>query len=182
MPTSNLLTPDRIRQSCSAPCAAFLKQLLHLAETLFKGSLKYCLMRSRVMTIDTIEQMAFGEIAKQLAQHALADQAARTPSGPALSDSVGAIMVGQIQAMQKACEEDEELVVLFRSGAETVRVLEFIVPSWQVLVLAGIDEAKNTTRVVSTPERAELVCKVMKVRPPGKPARVGFRGQKPKPE
>jgi len=84
--------------------------------------------------------------------------------------------------MQKACREDEELVVLFRSGAETVRVLEFIVPSWQVLVLAGVDEAKNTTRVVSAAESVQLVCKVMKVQPPGKPARVGFRLPKPTPE
>ncbi len=126
--------------------------------------------------------MAFGEIAKQLAQHALADQIAPQPSAPAQVDSVGAIMLGQIQAMQKACKEDEELVVLFRSGSETVRVLEFIVPSWTVLVLAGMDEAKNTTRVVSTPESVQLVCKVMKVQPPGKPARVGFRIPKPKPE
>ena len=126
--------------------------------------------------------MAFGEIAKQLAQHALADQVAPTPSVTAQSDSAGAIMLGQIQAMQKACKEDEELIVLVRSGAETIRVLEFIVPSWQVLVLAGVDEAKSTTRVVSTPECVQLVCKVTKVRPPGKPARVGFRIPKPKPE
>ena len=132
--------------------------------------------------IDTIEQMAFAEIAKQLAQHALTEQAAPKPSTPAQLDSVGAIMLGQIQAMQKACKEDEELVVLFRSGSETVRVLEFIVPSWTVLVLAGVDEAKNTTRVVSTPESVQLACKVMKVQPPGKPARLGFRLPKPKPE
>ena len=91
-------------------------------------------------------------------------------------------MLGQIQAMQKACKEDEELVVLFRSGTETIRVLEFIVPSWAVLVLAGVDEAKNTTRVVTTPESVQLVCKVMKVQPPGKAVRVGFRVPKPKPE
>jgi hypothetical protein len=126
--------------------------------------------------------MAFGEIAKQLAQHALADHVAPQPTAPAQLDSAGAIMLGQIQAMQKACKEDEELVVLFGSGPETVRVLEFIVPSWTVLVLAGVDEAKNTTRVVSTPESVQLVCKVMKVQPPGKPARVGFRIPKPKPE
>jgi hypothetical protein len=126
--------------------------------------------------------MPFGEIAKQLAQHALADQLPPKPSTPAQSDSVGAIMLRQVQAMQKACKEDEELVVLFRSGLETVRVLEFIVPSWPVLVLAGVDEAKNTTRVVSTAESVQLVCKVMKVQPPGKPARVGFRFPKPKPE
>jgi len=42
-----------------------------------------------------------------------------------------------------------------------------------------VDEAKNTTRVVSTAESLQLVCKVMKVQPPGKPARVGFRIPKP---
>jgi hypothetical protein len=126
--------------------------------------------------------MAFGEIAKQLAQQALADQLTPKSSTPAQPDSVGAIMLGQIQAMQKACKEDEELVVLFRSGAETVRVLEFIVPSWPVLVLAGVDEAKNTTRIVSTPESLQLICKVMKVQPSGKPTRLGFRIPKPKPQ
>ena len=126
--------------------------------------------------------MAFGEIAKQLAQQALADQIAPEPSSPKQPGSVGAIMLGQIQAMQKACKGDEELVVLCRSGPETVRVLEIIVPSWTVMVLAGLDEAKNTTRVVSTAESVQLVCKVMKVHPPGKPARVAFRLPKPKPE
>jgi len=125
--------------------------------------------------------MALGEIAKQLAQQALVDQIAPQPSTPAQPESAGAVMLGQIQAMQRACKEDEELVVLFRSGTETVRVLEFIVPSWEVLVLAGVDEAKHTTRVVSTPESVQLVCKLMKVQPPGKPARVGFRLPKPKP-
>ena len=126
--------------------------------------------------------MALGELAKQLAQQALVDQMSPKPSTPAPLESAGAIMLGQIQAMQKACKEDEELVVLFRSGSETIRVLEFIVPSWPVLVLAGVDEAKNTTRVVSTAESLQLVCKVMKVQPPGKPARLGFRVPKPKPE
>jgi hypothetical protein len=126
--------------------------------------------------------MALGEIAKQLAQQALADQMAPQPSAPPQPDSPGAIMLGQIQAMQKACKEDDELMVLFRSGSETVRVLEFIVPSWSVLVLAGVDEAKNITRVVSTPDSVQLVCKLMKVKPPGKPTRVSFRVPKPKPE
>ncbi len=126
--------------------------------------------------------MALGEIAKQLAQQALAEQIAPATSAPAQPDSAGAIMLGQIQAMQRACKDDEELVVLVRSGAETIRVLEFIVPSWQVLVLAGVDEAKNTARVVATPDSVQLICKVMKVAPPGKPARVVFRVPKPKPE
>jgi hypothetical protein len=126
--------------------------------------------------------MAFTDIAKQLAHQALVDQITPKPSAPAQPDTVGGVMLGQIQAMQKACKEDEELVVLFRSGPETVRVLELIVPSWTVLVLAGLDEAKNTTRVVATPESVQLVCKVMKVQPPAKPARVAFRVPKPKPE
>jgi hypothetical protein len=125
--------------------------------------------------------MPLGEIAKQLAQHALTDQSAPKPSTAAQPDSVGAIMLGQIQAMQRACKEDEELVVLYRSGVETIRVLEIIVPSWPVLVLAGVDDANHTARVVSTPESVQLVCKVMKVQPPGKPARLGFRIPKPKP-
>ena len=61
--------------------------------------------------------MAIGNIAKQFAQQALADQVAPQPSTPAQLDSVGAIMLGQIQAMQKACKVDEELVILFQSGA-----------------------------------------------------------------
>jgi hypothetical protein len=126
--------------------------------------------------------MAFGEIAKQLAQHALLDEAAPEPAAPVAPDNAGAIMLRQVQAMQKACKEDEELVVLFRSGSETVRVLEFIVPSPAVLVLAGVDEAKNLTRVVSSPESVQLVCKVMKVQPSAKPARLVFRVPKPKPK
>ncbi|HSW51085.1 MAG TPA: hypothetical protein VLH09_12965 [Bryobacteraceae bacterium] len=124
--------------------------------------------------------MALGEIAKQLAQQALVDQVAPAPSAAAQPDSAGAIMQAQIQAMQKACREDEELAVMVRSGAETIRVHEFIVPSWQVLVLAGVDEANRVTRVVSTPERLQLVCKVMKVQPPAKPVRVSFRMLKPR--
>jgi len=45
--------------------------------------------------------------------------------------------------MQKALKEDEELVVLFHSGAEKIRVLEIFVPSWQVAVLKGLDADRN---------------------------------------
>ena len=56
-------------------------------------------------------------------------------------------MLAQVQGMQKALKEDEELLVLFHAGAETIRVLEFFFPSWQVAVLTGVDHAKSTTRV-----------------------------------
>lgn len=126
--------------------------------------------------------MALGEIAKQLAQQALVDHVAPKPSVSRDADSVGAVMLGEIQAMQRACKEDEELLVLFPAGEETVRVLEFIVPSWPVLVLCGVDKAKNTTRVVTTAECVQLICKVARTQPSARPVRVGFRIPKSKPE
>lgn len=125
--------------------------------------------------------MALGEVAKQLAQQALADQLAPKPSAVQPPECAGAVMLSEIQAMQRACKEDEELQVLVRSGPETIRVFELIVPSWQVFVLAGVDEARNTARVVSAPESLHLVCKVMKVPAGAKPVRVAFRTPKPKP-
>lgn len=104
------------------------------------------------------------------------------PAGPGPGESVGAILIGQVQAMQKALKEDQELVVLYQAGAETVRVLEFFVPSWNVFVLTGIDTEKNITRVISPVESLQLICKVMKVQAPAKPARVGFVTPKPKSE
>lgn len=118
--------------------------------------------------------MAIGEIAKQLAQQALIDSVAAEPA-PAKPDAPGAIMLAQVAAMQRACKEDEELVVLVRTGEESVRVFEFIVPNWQVLVMAGLDAANNTTRIVATPDNVQLVCKVLKAPPGRAPARVAFR-------
>jgi hypothetical protein len=81
--------------------------------------------------------------------------------------------------MQKALKEDEELVVLFQSAAEKIRVLEVFVPSWQVAVLKGVDADRNQVRVVSPAELLQLVCKVVKTPPGVKPARVGLIAPKP---
>ena len=89
-------------------------------------------------------------------------------------------MLAQVQAMQKALKEDEELIVLFHAGVETVRVLEFFFPSWQVAVLNGIDPEKAVTRVISPVESLQLVCKVVKA--PAKPTRINFFTPKPKSE
>jgi hypothetical protein len=146
--------------------------------------------------------MALGDLTKELARQALGNPAkdvldALRPadlsrisenvksekpvaSGPV--DSVCAAILGQIQAMQKALKEDQELVVLFSSGTETVRVLEFYAPSWHVMVLTGIDTNKNVTRVISPVASLQLICKVMTVPPPAKPTRVGVIVPKPKPE
>ena len=81
--------------------------------------------------------------------------------------------------MQKALKPDDELVVLLSAGNETVRVLEIYAPSWQVIVLTGVDSEKNVTRVISNADHLQLVCKVMKSRTPEKPIRIGITTPKP---
>ncbi|MFN7993158.1 MAG: hypothetical protein U0Q18_06140 [Bryobacteraceae bacterium] len=127
--------------------------------------------------------MALGELTRQIAEQAIRSAATKpAPATVPAPDNVGAAIVGQVQAMQKALKEDEELVVSWHSGAESVRVMEFYVPSAQVVVLSGTDRDKNTTRVISPPESLQVVCKVMKVPAGAKPARINFLAPKPKPE
>ena len=127
--------------------------------------------------------MALANFTKQLAQQALLSATApakETPApAPAQKESVCAVMLAQINAMQKALKEDEELVVLFHSGAEKIRVMEIFVPSWQVAVLKGFDADRNPARVVSPAERLQLVCKMVKAPPGVKPARVSLIAPKP---
>jgi hypothetical protein len=128
--------------------------------------------------------MALADFTKQLAQQALlsATSPAKEPPAPAPKEkeSVCAVILGQINAMQKALKEDEELLVLFESGAERIRVMEIFVPTWQVVVLKGLDADRNPARVVSPAERLQLICKVVKAAPGVKPARVGLIAPKPK--
>ena len=125
--------------------------------------------------------MALAELTKQLAQQALlsATSPAKEPAAPAQKESVCAVMLAQINAMQKALKEDEELVVLFQSGAEKIRVMEIFVPSWQVAVLKGVDADHNQARVISPADLLQLVCKVVKAPPGVKPARIGLIAPKP---
>ncbi len=143
-----------------------------------------------------------GALTKQLAQQAIGDQvkdmmdSLRPPDLASISESlvgpktgappqeenIAAIIIGQVQSMQKACKEDEELVVLSYAGAEMVRVLEFFVPSWRVVVLTGIDTDKRITRMVSPVEALQLVCKSMPAPEGAKPTRIRFIAPKPKQE
>jgi hypothetical protein len=125
--------------------------------------------------------MALADLTKQLAKQALlsATSPAKEPAAPAQKESVCAVILAQINAMQKALTADEELVVLFQSGAEKIRVMEIFVPSWQVAVLKGLDADRNPVRVVSPAERLQLICKVVKAPPGVKPARVGLIAPKP---
>jgi hypothetical protein len=117
--------------------------------------------------------MALGNLTKQIAEQAIRN-AVNPPAAPPRPENPGAAMLAQVQGMQKALKEDEELLVLFHAGAETIRVLEFFFPSWQVAVLTGVDHAKSTTRVISAVESLQLICKVTKAAPGAAPARIKF--------
>jgi hypothetical protein len=115
--------------------------------------------------------MAFADLTKQLAQQALlsaTQEPAATPENP------GAVMLGQIGAMQKALKDDEELVVFVHCGEEKIRVMEIYLPSPQVAVLSGVDANRAPARVVSAVEALQLIARSGKVQPGAKPVRVNL--------
>lgn len=138
--------------------------------------------------------MALAQIGKQLAQQVVGEKiqnvmdSLRTADASKILDAVkqeksaapgpgetlGSVIIGQIHSMQKACKEDQELMVLCGAGGETMRVLEIYAPTWQVLVMTGIDTDRNVTRVVSPVNAVQLVCKVVSVHEGAKPARVSL--------
>ena len=102
------------------------------------------------------------------------------PAAAAAGEAIGSVILAQIQAMQRALKEDQELVVLFETGGETLRVLEVFVPSVKVFVLAGVDAEQNVTRVVIAADTAQLVCKIVKVTEGAKAIRVNVLSPRPK--
>jgi hypothetical protein len=123
--------------------------------------------------------MALADLTKQLAQQALLS-ATKEPAPPAAPDQTGAVILGQIAAMQKALKEDEELVVLCHTGGEKIRVMEIFLPSPQVAVLTGLDSNRALTRVISAVEALQLVARTAKAPSDTKPVRVGLITAKPK--
>ncbi len=133
--------------------------------------------------------MSFGNIGKVLAGQAIdaakknvidavvGPEPAKAPekaAPAAVVENIGAIILGQVQAMQRPLGDDKELLVTFAAGPEILRVTEIFVPSIHVLVLSGIDSGQNLTRVVVPVESAVLVCKVVRVVTGGKPVRVNI--------
>jgi hypothetical protein len=116
--------------------------------------------------------MALLDLTKQLAQQALLSATQEPPA--ATPDNPGAVMLGQIGAMQKALKDDEELMVFFHCGAEKIRVMEIYMPSPQVAVLSGVDANRAPARVVSAVEALQLVTRTGKVQPGAKPVRVNL--------
>ena len=124
--------------------------------------------------------MALVELGKQLAQQAFTDAITPKEKEPAAPLGTGLVIFGQIHAMQKALKDDEELVVLFQSVVERIRVMEIFLPSPQIAVLSGTDSNRNTTRVISPIDSVQLLCKVMKAPAGAKPIRVNLVSPKPK--
>jgi hypothetical protein len=118
--------------------------------------------------------MALGELTKQIAQQAILSATDKPAPAPAAPEPAGAIVLGQLGAMQKALKDDEELVVHLLTGGEKIRVFEIFLPSPQVAVLSGVDSNRATTRVVSAVAALQLVCRTAKVPSGAKPARLSL--------
>lgn len=141
--------------------------------------------------------MALGDIGRALTGQALDNaknsmldaikgEPAKKPAGPAAAaaspyDTVGSVMLAQIQAMQKSLKEDQELVVQFRVGEELLRIVEIFVPSPQVFVLSGNDAQQRLTRIVSAAGALQLICKVLRVTPGSTPVRLKIMTPNPRP-
>ncbi len=139
--------------------------------------------------------MAFGNIGRVIAGQALettkknvmdaimSEKPAEKPAPPPPQpEPIGAVILNQLQAMQRALRDDQELLVSFAAGGETLRVFEIFVPSVHVFVLAGVDAAQNVTRIVIPAEEAQLLCKIVKVAPDASAVRVTVRSPRPKTE
>jgi hypothetical protein len=129
--------------------------------------------------------MALGELTKQIAQQALlsattAKEPAPPPAAAPPAENLAAVLLGQVNAMQKALKDDEELLITFQSSGERIRVMEIFTPARQMAVLTGTDGERNLTRVIAAIDSLQLVCKVVKAAPGAKPVRVALVTPKPK--
>jgi hypothetical protein len=133
--------------------------------------------------------MGIADLTRQLAKEAITSQVdelidprgkPETPAPAPSADSIAAAMVAQVQAMQNALKDDQELIVSCTAGSETIRVFEIFTPSPRLLVLTGADPNRTLTRIVAPAETIQLVCKPAAVPDGAKPARLRFVFPKPK--
>ena len=120
--------------------------------------------------------MALGEFTKQLAQQAILNATNQTPKeAPApASDAIGPVLFAQINAMQKALKEGEELALSYQDGVERIRVREIYMPTWRVAVLSGDDAERAFVRVVAPVESLRLTMRIVRVATEAKPARIAL--------
>ncbi len=120
--------------------------------------------------------MALGEFTKQIAQQALLSATSKEAPAPAPApaappvENPAAVLLGQINAMQKVLKEDEELVV----SCQNIRVVEIFTPSRTMAVLTGHDSERSLARVIAGVESLQLVCRVSKVPPGTRPTRINL--------
>jgi hypothetical protein len=145
--------------------------------------------------------VSLGAITKQLAKEAIGDQvqnflgggapaAATTPAGTAktaasddsIAEGLALVLMGQVQGMQNALKEDQELFVQCVAGGEVIRVMEVFAPSSKVLVLTGLDKEKSLTRIISPADSVQLVCKPVAVAAGAKATRIRLVTPNPKPK
>jgi len=118
--------------------------------------------------------MAFVDLTKQLEQQALLSATQEPPPAPPAPENPGAVILGQVGAMQKNLKDDEELVIYLQSGAERLRVMEIFLPSAHVAVLTGIDANRVVARVVSAVGALQLLVRTGKTQPGNKPVRINL--------
>ena len=122
--------------------------------------------------------MALGDLTRQIAKEALLSAASpapkEQPAGQTAAENIGGTIFQQLTAMQKALKEDEELIALFHSGNERIRVLEIFLPTRNVAVLTGADSAGVRTRILTPVDALQLVCKVGKPPAGAKPVRINL--------
>lgn len=106
---------------------------------------------------------------------------ARSPQNSGAPETTGAAVLAQIQAMQRALPEEQELMVTVRAAEQSLRVLEIFVPNTLVLVFAGFDPEGNVMRVIVPSDSAQVVCRILKVQPGVRPVRVNILTPKPRP-
>ena len=131
--------------------------------------------------------MSLGEFTKQLAKEAIGNQMKDVMGGARPPDAVettpahlAAMLIGQVQAMQNALKDDQELLVTCMIAAETIRITELFSPAAGVLVLTGLDKDRNVARIVASASAVQLLCKPVQAGGGAKGARIRFILPRPK--
>jgi hypothetical protein len=96
---------------------------------------------------------------------------------------IGPVILGQLQAMQKALREDQELRVEYYTGIEVIHVLEIFVPTPQVFVISGTDATReHAARIIAPAATAVFTTRIAKVEPGVTPIRLNVLSPRPRPE
>lgn len=126
--------------------------------------------------------MNIGAITKQFATEALGNVVKEAIEGPPeiSPDNLSALISHQIQAMQNALKDDQELVVQCTAAQTSIRVHDIFAPSPRLLVLTGADSGGALARIVTPAEAVQLVARPIAVKAGAKPLRVRFITPRPK--